>query len=107
VAKSFTTGRRVFYALLVLGLVAALAPATFAVKPDKVRDFNRCMETCNGLKDVCDLNCETNCFDVFPDVESPEYLACLDTCNTACARLMQNCKGGCKFELTGKTPNLP
>ncbi len=105
-AKSHSTVRRVLYAVVALAVVVALAPTAFAVKPDKVREFNECMKTCNALKDTCDATCVPDCTAAFPGNQAA-IDACVLECSTACARVMQNCKGGCKFEKSGKTPNLP
>lgn len=104
--NSFLSGKRVLGALFVLALMVPLATPVFSVKSDSVRTFVTCMKTCNALKDSCDASCQPGCDVLFP-ADPAGNLACVQSCSTSCARLMQNCKGACKFEKTGKTPHLP
>ena len=104
--SKFSAVRRALYAGLVLAIVVALAPTAYAVKPDEVRDFEECIHTCNGIKDACDNDCQIDCAAAFPG-DQPAIDACVSACEDACQRFMRNCKAGCKFEKTGKTPNVP
>lgn len=93
------SSRRLLGAVAIVALLVALAPSSaWSVKPDSTREFNTCMSTCNGLKEICDMDCATACNG---DEE------CAGPCLQSCARLMQGCKGTCKFEKTGKEPNIP
>ena len=104
------TRQRVLITLLAVALIAPFSMTVWGQgdpdHKDQVRQFVRCMKTCNDLGLACRQNCSPQCDAIFPK-PSPEFDACRAACVDSCDLQKVNCKAACQFEFKGVTPEIP
>lgn len=103
------TRQRALITLLAIAMIAPFSLTVFwgqADHNDQVRQFTRCMHTCNELARDCRQQCPAQCGLIFPP-DSLELEACKDACVAGCDLQKVNCQAACQFEFKGVTPEIP
>jgi len=103
------TRQRVLITLLAIALIAPFSLTVWGQgNPDKeqVRQFVRCMKTCNDLGLACRQQCGPQCEAIFGH-GTPEFSACRAACVDSCDLQKVNCQAACQFEFKGVTPEIP
>ena len=93
--------------------ILAVAIGAFLVVPMSIsladtagRDYSRCINSCNAVKQACTGRCADDCAILFPN-DSVARNACVAQCKDICFLEDKECKDRCQAIKNGVCPSEP
>jgi len=71
------------------------------------RDFSRCIQTCNAVREPCLDRCRPDCREAFPGPQREAREACELACEDFCTDQSKECKVVCKAVKDPPSPEEP
>ena len=102
--KFMKTKNRFLLAVAVAALL--VAPFSRPLEASAGRDYSRCINGCNAVRQACTSRCSDTCRDLFPNDVAARN-ACLDECKGTCLQEDKECKDRCQAIKNGVSPTEP